>query len=219
MSYTCYLGNVEMPVTPSRLSIKIKNQNKTLTLLNEGEVNFLRAPGLTEITVPLTFPMFGGDFAPDYYLSILEAMKTGGYKAQFKLIRTAPDGQLRFNTEMTVSLEEYTITEDAKEGLDVCVDATFKQWREYGTKKVTQLWKKSSEGVLMKSGELIVEQEREAETAPATDIHTVQKGDTLWAIAKKYYGNGAQYLKIYEANKDKISNPNLIYVGQVLTIP
>jgi nucleoid-associated protein YgaU len=41
----------------------------------------------------------------------------------------------------------------------------------------------------------------------------VQPGDTLWAIAKKYYGNGAQYTKIYNANRDKIKNPNLIYPG------
>ena len=39
------------------------------------------------------------------------------------------------------------------------------------------------------------------------------------AIAAKYYGNGADYNKIFNANTDKISNPNLIYVGQVLTIP
>lgn len=49
--------------------------------------------------------------------------------------------------------------------------------------------------------------------------HTVVKGDTLWGIAKKYYGSGNQYIKIYQVNSDKISNPNLIYPGQVLTIP
>ena len=49
--------------------------------------------------------------------------------------------------------------------------------------------------------------------------HTVKKGDTLWAIAKKYYGNGAQYTKIYNANKSIIKNPDLIYVGQKFLIP
>ena len=48
--------------------------------------------------------------------------------------------------------------------------------------------------------------------------HTVQSGDTLWGIAKKYYGNGSQYTKIAAANPG-IKNPNLIYPGQVLTIP
>lgn len=49
--------------------------------------------------------------------------------------------------------------------------------------------------------------------------YTVKKGDCLWNIAKKYYGKGSLYTKIYDANRDKIKNPNLIYPGQVLKIP
>ncbi|MDQ4678241.1 LysM peptidoglycan-binding domain-containing protein, partial [Stenotrophomonas maltophilia group sp. RNC7] len=47
----------------------------------------------------------------------------------------------------------------------------------------------------------------------------VKSGDSLWAIAKKYYGNGAKWPKIHAANKDKVKNPNLIYPGQKLVIP
>ncbi|MDU3351963.1 MAG: LysM peptidoglycan-binding domain-containing protein, partial [Clostridium sp.] len=49
--------------------------------------------------------------------------------------------------------------------------------------------------------------------------YTVVIGDTLWGIATRYYGNGAQYPKIYNANRNIISNPNLIYPGQRLVIP
>ena len=69
-------------------------------------------------------------------------------------------------------------------------------------------------------------------TTPSTKkTHTVQKGDTLWAIARKYYGNGSKYTSIYNENKtiieqtakkygNKSSNGgNLIYPGTVLTIP
>lgn len=52
-----------------------------------------------------------------------------------------------------------------------------------------------------------------------TRTYTVKKGDCLWNIAKKYYGKGSLYTKIYNANKDKIKNPNKIYPGQVLKIP
>ena len=53
---------------------------------------------------------------------------------------------------------------------------------------------------------------------PANQTYTVVKGDCLWNIAKKFYGNGSKYTVIYNANKDKIKNPNLIYPGQVLKV-
>jgi LysM repeat protein len=49
--------------------------------------------------------------------------------------------------------------------------------------------------------------------------YVVKRGDCLWKIAKKYYGNGALYTKIYNANRDKIKNPDLIYVNQKFLIP
>ena len=52
--------------------------------------------------------------------------------------------------------------------------------------------------------------------------HKVVKGDSLWAIAQKYYGDGSQYPKIKEANKDKytsLSNNNIIYSNWELVIP
>jgi len=49
--------------------------------------------------------------------------------------------------------------------------------------------------------------------------HTVQAGDTLSAIAKKYYGNANDYMEIYNANRDQLSDPNKISPGQVLKIP
>ena len=55
--------------------------------------------------------------------------------------------------------------------------------------------------------------------ASTARTYTVKSGDCLWKIAKQFYGNGAQYTKIYNANRDKIKNPNLIYPNQVLTIP
>ncbi len=50
-------------------------------------------------------------------------------------------------------------------------------------------------------------------------FHTVEKGDTLWAISSKTLGNGARYEEIFEANKPMLSHPDKIYPGQVLRIP
>jgi nucleoid-associated protein YgaU len=57
-------------------------------------------------------------------------------------------------------------------------------------------------------------------TAPAAArTHTVVKGDTLSKLAKQYYGSAGQWKRIYEANKDAIENPDLIYPGQTFKIP
>ncbi|EOY7231575.1 LysM [Clostridioides phage CD2301] len=49
--------------------------------------------------------------------------------------------------------------------------------------------------------------------------HKVGKGDSLWSLAKKYYGNGDLWKKIYDANKKLIKNPDIIQDGWVLVIP
>jgi nucleoid-associated protein YgaU len=54
---------------------------------------------------------------------------------------------------------------------------------------------------------------------PVPKTYTVQAGDTLSKISKQFYGDAGKYMKIFEANRDKLSNPDLIKVGQVLVIP
>jgi nucleoid-associated protein YgaU len=54
---------------------------------------------------------------------------------------------------------------------------------------------------------------------PEATFHTVVSGDTLSKIAKEAYGNANAYMKIFEANKPMLSNPDKIYPGQVLRIP
>ena len=54
---------------------------------------------------------------------------------------------------------------------------------------------------------------------PAPVSLTVQPGFTLWGIAKSEFGDGVLYVQVYEANKDKIRDPDLIYPGQVFTLP
>ncbi|KIC25779.1 peptidoglycan-binding LysM [Leisingera sp. ANG1] len=72
------------------------------------------------------------------------------------------------------------------------------------------------------SPEVLPQPERDADPdlpAPLVRAVTIQKGDTLWAISQEKYGSGFLYVRLFEANKDAIRNPDLIYPGQVFTIP
>ena len=51
------------------------------------------------------------------------------------------------------------------------------------------------------------------------EYYVIQKGDSLSAIAKRYYGNAKDYPRIFEANREVIKNPDLIYPGQKIRIP
>lgn len=224
--YDVYIDTMLCPIAPAKLQVKINNKNKTLVLIDEGEVNILKKAGLTDISFDLLLPNVKYPFAvyktgfkkADYYLERLEELKTSQKPFKFKVVRQFPDGKMLFDTNMKVSLEQYDIVDDAKEGFDITVGITLKQYRDFGTKTCN---------IKFASTKPKIEQpkparQQEKSPAPAKNqnkTYTVVKGDCLWNIAKKYYGNGSQYTKIYNANKDKIKNPNLIYPGQVLTIP
>ena len=67
--------------------------------------------------------------------------------------------------------------------------------------------------------EVDVAQLQEQAPVATAQTYTVQHGDTLSKISERYFGNSHSYMKIFEANRDKLSDPDKIQVGQELTIP
>ena len=223
MAYYFYLGNVLLPIPPKKLELKISNQNKTYDLMNYSEINVLKNPGLTSIefevllpNVKYPFAMYKNDFQnAKYYLGILENLKVNKSAFQFIVIRKFPNGNSIFDTNIKVSIEDYTITDSTDEGFDTKVKIKLKQYREYSTKTVQVTIKQYKPPVVTRT----VTTNNTAASKPSGQNYTVKRGDCLWNIAKKYYGNGSKYTTIYNANRDKIKNSNLIYPGQVLWIP
>nr|DAY63152.1 MAG TPA: tail assembly protein [Caudoviricetes sp.] len=224
MAYYFYLGNVLLPIPPKKLELKISNQNKTYDLMNYSEINVLKSPGLTSIefevllpNVKYPFAMYKNDFQnAKYYLGILENLKVNKSAFQFIVIRKFPNGTGIFDTNIKVSLEDYTITDSTDEGFDTKVKIKLKQYREYSTKTVQVTIKQYKPPVVTRT---VTTNNTAAASKPSGQNYTVRRGDCLWNIAKRFYGNGSQYTKIYNANRDKIKNPNLIYPNQVLWIP
>jgi len=222
MGYIVYLDGVALPVTPSKIQMKIKNQNKTINLINDGEVNILKATGLTEISftamiphVKYPFAFYPGGFKEaTYFLDKIEQLKANKKPFQFICSRTSPSGKLLFDTNIKVSLEDYRVDEDAKEGQSLIVTIQLKQYKDYGTKYVTVESSTKAVGAVA-----TVKILRPAQSAPDIKTYIVKAGDTLWNIAKKNLGDGSKYNDIFNLNKDKVKNPNVIEVGQVLTLP
>ena len=142
--YDFYLDRCLLPVTPDKLEIKINNGNKTVNLINDGEINILKKAGLSDVEFECMIPQIKQPYAiykdgfkdAAYFLEYIEKLKTEQKPFQFIVVRRKPDGKALFNTNMKVSLEDYKIKEDAGEGFDVGVKISLKQYRDYSTKTV-----------------------------------------------------------------------------------
>lgn len=108
---------------------------------------------------------------------------------------------------MYATIRKFDYREKGGEPGDVYYDIEFKEFEFIQIREV------------VKQAPKVQQQSGRPETAAAANTYTVVKGDCLWNIAKKFYGSGAQYTKIFSANSPPIKNANLIYPGQVLTIP
>ncbi|HHQ5495043.1 TPA: LysM peptidoglycan-binding domain-containing protein [Clostridioides difficile] len=230
MAYDFYLDGVQLPITPGKLEIKVTNKNKTVDLINTGEVNILKKEGLSEISFEAEFthnklPFCRGQFRDvQFFLSKLELLKTDCKPFQFIVSRELGNKVL-FNTNMKVSLEEYNIVEDAENASDTKVAIKLKQYRDYSTKKLVPAPPKKTNETGRPS--VKIEPKRvDSVNAPSNKTYTVKSGDSLWSICQKQLGNGSLYKKVYELNKSMMDKANkgkkvpkyTIYKGQVLKL-
>ena len=102
------------------------------------------------------------------------------------------------------------------QGLDIEVEPTSHKVRLKGAAKDQE----TKEKVILAVGNVEGVAEVEDETpGDAPRLHTVEAGDTLWAIAEKTLGDGARFQEIFEANRPMLADPDRIYPGQVLRLP
>lgn len=223
--YYFYLDKMLLPLTPSKLTTTINNANKTVTLINEGEVNLLKTAGLTDVEFECTIPQVRYPFAnyssgflgASVFLKYFEKLKTDKQPFSFIVCRLSPAGKILFSTSMTVSLEDYKITEQATNGLDLTVKISLKQYRGYGSNKITVKTTDATSALIAS----VVINRLAGSNSPepkSTKKYKVKQGDTLYTIAKRFYNDGSKYKKIQNANSS-ITDPNNLTVGQSLTIP
>lgn len=215
-SMDIYLTNLktgdrlQFPMLPTEVSVQIANQFSNYSILKIGEIRIPSGTSLDTFSWNGIFP--GKKRRRDPYIrqwqspkSIykwLENLKTqNGEPVKARLLIT----ETPINCD--VYLSDFTGTPTGGYG-DINYSITLLQAKEIKVKKSAKVNNTLPAAV------------PERPAPPAAQTYTVAKGDCLWKIAQRLYGNGADYTKIYEANKGLIGNdPDLIFSGQVLTIP
>lgn len=220
------------PITPGELTIKVGSNNKVVTLISEGDINILKSPSLTEIEFEARFPMRKYPYSREYsafqnYFDKFKDLKENKKPFRFIVAREMMKGGRTWDTNILVALEELEINEDADEGDDVLITFNLKQYKEYGVKQLPA----SSIKTTTSTSSITRPNTNAPSSNNKSSSYTIKNGDCLWNIAKKFYGDGSKWTKIYNANKSAIeadakkhgksssSNGHWVWAGLKLTIP
>lgn len=199
-----------IPVLPAKLKVTSAGNNDTDTVLGLGEVLILRQKRLRAVSWDSFFPARSAPYAPRTItppLELVRAIQAARDALQpVRLLITGTD--LDINTRM--GIESFDYEERSGELGDLYYTIKLSEWKDYSPRRI----------VLQEKKPVAKDPSRAGQPNGTPKTYTVVKGDCLWYIAKRFYGKGGEWPKIYNANKAIIGgNPNLIYPGQVFTIP
>ncbi len=206
--YLFYLGGLLLPVAPEKVVWKTEGQNRQFQLVNMEQCSKINPMQLTKIQFQTVFPGMKTPFysqdgqmeEPFFLLEQLKVMAEAQKAVLFQVVRDhLPYERSRQVTQLMVTIEQFTVTEEAAHGYDLVVDLMLREYKEAKTMRTAL------------STETKTERESQRE-APSS--YTVKSGDTLWGICKTKLNDGSRCYDIAKANG--ITNPNLIYPGQVI---
>lgn len=240
MSYYVFMGMLQLPVAPSKIAVSIRGKNKVINLINEGEASLIKSPGLTTISFDARLPnnrypwadynnsleyaagnalgkkflgidsLFGFQKA-EHYLDQFEKYKTTKQPFRFIVSRMGQGFNLLFSTNMLVTLEDYTITEDARrDGIDVTVPVKLRQYKPFGTK--TAHMETDENG----NQKLVVDKPRETVDKSIPNAVKVTKAACIMEAVRGVAGGSLNWRSI--ATNNMVGNPVEDVKGKVLKL-
>lgn len=200
---------IQLPVLPSSLKVKNGSKNSSVDIVGLGEIIIMQSRPALQFSFSSFFPAtrFPGIKVSTLTKPLTLVEKINTWKASKSPVHFIVAG---CGVDLYVCIEDFDYSEEGGDPGTYQYSLTLKEYREITVRQVS----------IDDGAASVQEEEPRVDSTVQPETYTVVSGDCLWNIAKRFYGNGADYTKIHNANRDVIGgNPNLIYPGQVLTIP
>lgn len=227
MRYAVFFGynndkNVfRLPTNPEQIDISSTQAVEKYDILKSGQIAVPGDLELKEFSFECEFPLEEMHYiethskfkTADWYLQRFEFWRKKKTPFRFIAGRTDKATMATMEEDSINSLcliEEMTVTEKAGEEGDKYVSFKLVEFKEFGKRFSIIKEDKSAKKKATTTQKV---------NPKANSTYVVKSGDSLWAIAKKLYGDGAKANILYHANKNLIKNPNLIKPGQKLVVP
>lgn len=201
----------QLPVPPEAYTLSSENDNQTVNVYKTGDIGLWGPKKLDTITIESFFPnpKVGNKYQCTYgdpwdTVKMINRWRSDGQPIRVMITGTP--------INMDCLINKFEITEDGGIG-DIKFSIEFQEYK----KVVAQI---DSSGSTGSSSTETTTTYTETPSIADTSKYTVQEGDCLWNIAKRFYNDGSKWETIWNANSPMTSgDPNLIYPGEVITIP
>lgn len=206
-------SQIRFPMMPEKLTIGADAKFMSYSIISLGDVKLPRGKGIEEVSWSGTFPgesRKGAPFIkaftkPDSLIKNLRSYRDKGTKCTLLVTGTC----INLTVYISKFTGKYVGAGDFQYEIEFIVAQEIKIYTTSELKISTPQAPRPAPK----------KETKKTATESKTRTYTVKSGDCLWRIAQKFLGSGSRYTEIYNLNRDKISNPNLIYPGQVLRIP
>lgn len=206
-------SQIRFPMMPEKLTIGADAKFMSYSIISLGDVKLPRGKGIEEVSWSGTFPgesRKGAPFIkaftkPDSLIKNLRSYRDKGTKCTLLVTGTC----INLTVYISKFTGKYVGAGDFQYEIEFIVAQEIKIYTTSELKISTPQAPRPAPK----------KETKKTSTESKTRTYTVKSGDCLWRIAQKFLGSGSRYTEIYNLNRDKISNPNLIYPGQVLRIP
>lgn len=216
-----------LPVNPEEITETSRMAIEKYNVLNLGQIAVPNGLELREFSFESEFPGKVNHYVedpdnfrtPDEWINFFKTWRDNKEPVLFTYAygqKYVSEGKVTIDDANDVStyvlIEDLTTTEKAGEEGDKYISFKLLEYREFGV-GVAEIVKGTNNKAKKKQAA------KESTNPKSSGYHIVVSGDSLWGLAKKYYGDGSKCNIIFHANKDKIKTPALLKIGWRLKIP